>query len=110
MPDTTPTALALALTLTVTACAPGPDAIAPATLPEATYTGLTCSRATTLRDQTSATLAALEERQRTVATGDALAVFLIGLPVSGLTGSDAQGRIATEKGRLLALDARLARC
>ena len=41
---------------------------------------------------------------------DAVGVFLILVPVGSLTGGDVSGQIATERGRLLALDARLARC
>jgi len=101
---------AMLAALALAACAPGPDAIAPASMPPATYAGLTCAAAATLRDQTAIHLSALEEQQRSAATGDALGVFLVGVPVSTLAGRDQAGTIATEKGRLLALDARLARC
>lgn len=103
-------AAALILPALLVACAPGPDAIAPAPLAPDTYAGIPCADARARHRAATETLAALEARQRSAATGDALAVLLIGLPVSGLTGSDARGLIATEKGRLLALDARLARC
>jgi len=42
--------------------------------------------------------------------GDAVGVFLIGVPVSSLSGSDKEGLIATSKGKVTALETRLLRC
>jgi hypothetical protein len=39
-----------------------------------------------------------------------LGVFLIGVPVSSLSGGDRAGQIATLKGQVLALETRLAGC
>ena len=102
--------IAITAAFLLSACAPRPDAIAPVPAPPDTYAGLSCTAAASLRTDVATTLTALETRQRTAAASDAFAVFLIGVPVSGFTGSDAQDRIATEKGRLNALDARLGRC
>lgn len=44
-------------------------------------------------------LAALEKQQSSAATGDALGVFLIGVPTTSLTGGDKAGEIAVEKGK-----------
>ena len=55
-------------------------------------------------------LAALEGKQKGAVAGDAIGVFLIGVPVSSLTGGDVSGHIATSKGKVLALEARVASC
>ena len=55
-------------------------------------------------------LAALESKQRSAATGDALGVFFIGVPVSSLTGNDVSGSIGASKGKVVALENRLMTC
>jgi hypothetical protein len=94
----------------VAACAPGPNAVAPAPMPAGLYAGLSCTQARAERAVAAEREAALTARQLGAATGDAVAVLLIGLPVSGLTGGDVSGQLAAERGRLLALDARLSAC
>jgi hypothetical protein len=42
--------------------------------------------------------------------GDAIGVFLIGVPVSSLSGGDKEGLIAAAKGKELALQNRLLGC
>ena len=100
----------LLIAVAMTACAPGPNAVAPTAMPAGLYDGLTCTQARTEREASAAREAALSARQRSAATGDAIGVVLIGLPVSGLTGGDVSGQLAAERGRLIALDARLMRC
>jgi hypothetical protein len=56
------------------------------------------------------TLAALESKQKGAVIGDAVGVFLIGVPVSSLTGNDRSGAIAASKGKVLSLEARTASC
>ena len=92
------------------ACAQRPDAIAPATMPAGMYSAASCSQARAELAQVSQSLAAMEQQQNSAATGDALGVFLIGVPTSSLTGGDKAGQIAVEKGRKLALEARLRGC
>lgn len=99
-----------ALTALVGACAPRPDAIAPISMPDSMYSGMSCERAKQEYSKTANTLGALEKKQNDAATGDAVGVFLLGVPASSLTGGDKSGQIATEKGKKIALEARLARC
>lgn len=101
----TPLVLALALA----ACAASPDKIAPVSMGSA-YAGVSCSRASAERAAAAEALAALEDRQRDAARNDAIGVILIGVPVASLSGNDAAGEIGLEKGRVAALDARLAGC
>ncbi len=102
--------LALAAAVALTACAQSPDAIAPVAMPAGMFSGTSCVDARSEQASTAARLAALSAQQQSAVTGDALGVILIGVPVSSLAGGDKAGLIATEKGQLLALDARLAGC
>ena len=101
--------LALALILTMAACAKSPDSIVPVSMAGA-FDGLSCGAATQMLASEQTTLAALEQRQRNAVTADAIGVFLILVPVSSLTGNDVTGEIAASKGKVLALEARLAGC
>jgi len=52
----------------------------------------------------------LEIQQQSVATGDAIGVFLIDATVASLTSGNRTGLIAAERGKVLVLNARLQRC
>lgn len=79
-------------------------------MPSGMYDSLTCQQASRERTQLAAKLAGLEKQQNGAATGDAIGVFLVLIPVSTLTSGDKEGEVATAKGQMLALDARLATC
>lgn len=96
--------------LLVSACAQSPDSIAPVAMPGGMYDHLSCSDAVATRASIGQQLASLEAAQRQAVTGDAIGVFLIGVPTASLTGGDKAGLIAAEKGKAQALDARLLRC
>lgn len=91
------------------ACAARPDAIA-ATPMTGAYDGTSCSNARALLATEQARLAALSAQQVQAANGDALGVLLLGIPVSSATGGDKAGEIAASKGKINALQARLASC
>lgn len=95
--------------LALSACAQSPDAIAPVSLGNA-YASLGCGEAQAALQREQMTLMQLSAAQTQAVTGDALGVFLIGVPVSSLSGSDKAGLIAVSKGKVLALENRLMRC
>lgn len=101
--------LPLATIAALAACAQRPDAIAPADLGNA-YAATSCHDARMQLAQVQADLAALSTAQTAAANGDALGVFLLGVPVGSLTGGDKAGQIATAKGQQLALQTRLRGC
>lgn len=101
--------LALAALPLIAACAQNPNSIAPVSMGDA-YAGISCNQARGAIGPERQTLAALEAKQKSAVTGDALGVFLIGVPVSSLTGGDVAGQIALSKGKLAALEARAASC
>lgn len=98
-----------AAALSLAACAQSPSSIAPVSLGNA-YAAHDCQQARADLIIERDTLAALEGKQRGAVAGDALGVFLVGIPVSSLTGGDVSGEIAASKGRAMALEARVAAC
>lgn len=96
--------------LFVCACAKSPSSIAPAAVPVELYKNLSCTDAPSERERIANNLASLETQQRQAVVGDAIGVFLIAVPVSSLFGGDVSGLIATERGKLLAIDARIREC
>ena len=97
------------LLISSAACTPRPDSIAPVSMTGA-YDQLSCTNARNQLDTERATLAGLEKRQNAAATGDAIGVFLVLIPVSKLTGGDVAGEIGTPKGKVIALEQRVSRC
>lgn len=91
--------------LTLAACAKRPDAIAPANIPFEAYLTQSCDELASLLIAEQQLLSALEAQQNSAATGDALGVFLVGIPVSSVTGGDQEGNIAVSKGKIEAIEA-----
>lgn len=100
---------AIASAATLTACAQSPSAIQPVSMGNA-YSGISCSAARAALASERSHLASLEAAQKGAVAGDAIGVFLIGVPVSSLSGGDQAGAIATSKGKIVALENRLLHC
>jgi len=101
--------LALAALPLIAACAQSPSSIQPVSYGNA-FAAVACNQARADLVNERQVLAALESKQKGAVAGDAIGVFLIGVPVSSLTGGDVAGSIAASKGKVLALEARLASC
>lgn len=101
--------LPLLLLPVVAACAKGPDAIVPVSM-GAAFQATPCREAHALLAQERVQLASMSESQRSAQMGDAVGVFLLGVPVSSLSGADKEGMIATSKGKVIALESRVAGC
>lgn len=91
------------------ACAKQPENIAAVPMSANAFASYSCSDLAATRLTTSQTLENLSSSQRSAATGDALGVLIIGLPLSSLAGSDREAEIAVARGELQALDQQLAR-
>jgi len=89
--------------LVISGCAKRPDAIVPVDIPMAAYENLTCEQIATEIVAENQKLSALSQAQNNAATGDAVGVFLIGVPVSSVSGGDKEGDIAVSKGKLQSL-------
>lgn len=90
--------------LALSACAPRPVSLGNA------YVNHDCRAAVSELNAERQSLVALSQAQSNAATGDAIGVFLIGVPTSSLTGGNKAGDIAASKGKILALEARVAAC
>lgn len=99
----------LFVALALSACAKGPDAIAPISMGDA-YLMMPCDKAATRLSEERARYNVLASKQKGAVAGDAIGVFLIGVPMSSLTGGDVEGQVAESKGKILALEARQSAC
>lgn len=99
--------IAVALAACVTSCAKRPDAIVPVDIPMAAYQNDNCQSLAQelVKEQTN--LASLSKQQNSAATGDAVGVFLVGVPLSSAAGGDKEGQIAVTKGKINAIEASL---
>ena len=93
--------------LAIAGCAKRPDAILPVDVPMAAYGNLNCEALLQehLREQSA--LATISQQQNQAATGDAVGVFMLGVPVSSTFGGDKEGQVAVSKGKVNAIDANL---
>ena len=83
---------AFALVPLIAACAQNPASIAPVPMHGA-FNAMPCQEAVNALVAERATLASLTAKQRGAAAGDAFSVLLIGVPTSGLTGTNVAGEI-----------------
>lgn len=90
--------------LALAGCASRPDAIAPSPVSASEYQGLSCSEITSLLAEKRDTLREAERQQNRAATGDAIGVFLVLLPIGSAFGGDNEGVVAQYKGEVLALE------
>jgi hypothetical protein len=97
--------VATMVVLVLAGCARRPDSIAPAHIPFEAYSSMDCAQINSLLVSERQILASLEVQQNSAATGDAVGVFLIGVPISSLSGGDQEGNIAVSKGKVQALEA-----
>ena len=102
-------ALMIAAALMISACAKSPGSIVPISMAGA-FEGTSCSMARSMLATESQNLTGLNERQRDAVAGDAIGVFLIGVPMGSLSGNNVEGQIAAARGKIIALEARLTAC
>ncbi|MBT4939405.1 MAG: hypothetical protein HON14_09765 [Rhodospirillaceae bacterium] len=90
--------------LAVSGCASRASSVAPSAIPSANYKGLSCAETKVALEQKRAKKNALTTQQNNAATGDAVGVFLVLLPVGSIFGADKEGELAQAKGEVLALE------
>ena len=90
--------------LSLSGCARQPDQIAAAEIGPSGYAGYSCAQLAAERTEVAQALDNLSASQRAAASGDAWGVFLLGLPISSMSGNDQEAAIAIAKGRLQAID------
>lgn len=85
-------------------CAKRPDAIVPVDIPMAVYNNQSCQQLGQELLTEQQNLAAISKAQNEAATGDAVGVFLIGVPMSSAVGGDKEGQVAVAKGKVQAIE------
>ncbi|MDQ0997009.1 hypothetical protein QFZ34_002191 [Phyllobacterium ifriqiyense] len=95
---------AVVLTAGLVGCAKRPDAIVPVDIPMAAYSNIECPGLAQELVKEQTTLASLSKQQNQAATGDAVGVFLIGVPASSTFGGDKAGQVAVSKGKVNAIE------
>ena len=95
---------AVALAVGLVGCAKRPDAIVPVDIPMAAYSNLACPGLAQELAKEQNNLASLSKQQNQAATGDAVGVFLIGVPASSTFGGDKEGQVAVSKGKVNAIE------
>lgn len=88
----------------VSSCAKRPDAIVPVDIPMAVYDSQNCQQLGNELIKEQQNLAAVSKAQNEAATGDAVGVFLIGVPMSSAVGGDKEGQVAVSKGKVQAIE------
>ena len=92
------------LSLVIVGCASRASSVAPVAIPSANYKGMSCDETKVALEQKRAKQYALTNQQNNAATGDAVGVFFLLLPVGSIFGADVEGELAQAKGEVLALE------
>ncbi len=92
--------LIICAALALTGCAKEPENIPAADIGTGAYNGQSCRQLEERRLHYTQQLANLTAEQRQAATGDAWGVFLLGLPLSSMSGNDRETDIAITRGHL----------
>lgn len=97
--------IVLAVTLiALSACAKKPDQIAATNIGDSAYRGQSCQQLNQAKTKIRHDLDNLSAAQKSAATGDAWGVFLLGLPLSSLSGNDREAAISVAKGHVQAIE------
>lgn len=102
-------ALAVTAIAVLSACAQRPDQIAAVEVGGNEYSGYSCSQLSDAELRYGQALANLSADQNRTASGDAWGVFLLGLPISSMSGADNETKIAVTKGHLQSIEREKAR-
>ena len=93
-----------AIVAIVSACAKDPEQIAAVSMDDTTYARQNCTQLAKQEVYQEQLLKALSADQKKAKSGDAWGVFLLGLPISSMSGNDKETQIAVTKGRLDAIE------
>lgn len=99
----TPLILAIGAIVAITGCATRPESIRSTYVPFERYAALDCPQLATRQADTRAELEKFSKLQDSKANGDAVGVFLLGIPFSKLSG-DHEADVARLKGEVEAID------
>ena len=97
-------AVTLVAIATLTACAKQPDQIAAVEVAPDAYKSYSCSKLAAEKLSITQDLENLSAKQKSAANGDAWGVFLLGLPLSSMSGNDQEAMISIAKGKVQAIE------
>ncbi|MCV2877641.1 hypothetical protein OE699_02145 [Sedimentimonas flavescens] len=86
------------------ACAKQPDQISAVDIGDRAYANYSCRDLAKEKLSIEQDLANLTAKQKSAANGDAWGVFLLGLPLSSMSGGDQEALIAVAKGKVHAIE------
>ncbi|MEO9463914.1 hypothetical protein [Sulfitobacter pontiacus] len=95
--------LILPCILLASACAKEADQIAAANIGPNPYLGASCKQLGETELQLAQNLEVLTAAQKSAASGDAVGVILLGMPLSSMSGNDKETDIAITKGKIQAV-------
>lgn len=93
----------------VAACAKAPEQISAVEIGDDAYRHYSCSQLRNEKLKIEQDLANLSAKQKAAASGDAWGVFLLGLPLSSMSGNDQEALIAVAKGKTQSLEREMVR-
>jgi len=103
------TALMALGTLFIVGCAQQPENTPAADIGQGAYRSANCAQLSDAELRYNQQLENLSASQRQAASGDAMGVFLLGLPISSMSGNDRATEIAVTRGHLQEIDREQAR-
>ena len=92
--------VAISIIATSAACSPRPENIEAADIGQGAYTSMNCGQLAERQLHYNQRLTDLSAAQNRAATGDAWGVFLLGLPLSRMSGGDRATEVAVTRGHL----------
>ncbi len=96
--------LLAALLAVLTGCATSPGSVRPMAVSSVLFSHLSCQDLAIVSASTTVALDKAWRQQKSTASGDALGMFLIGLPVSSMGGGDVEHSLAQHLGEAKAID------
>lgn len=96
--------IAIVLVVSIAACAKSPDKIAAVDVGGDAYSRHSCAQLASDKLKIEQDLANLSAKQKSAASGDAVGVLLLGLPLSSMSGNDQEALIAVAKGKIQAIE------
>lgn len=94
----------LVISVLAVSCASRPGSVTPVAISASDYANLSCQETISLLSSKRDEESELSRQQSRAATGDAVGVFFVLLPVGSLIGSDVEGELAQSKGEVVALE------
>lgn len=94
----------LSIAVLFSACAKNPDRISAFEISSHGFKDYSCERLASEKQTSVHQLENLSAQQRAAADGDAIGMFLVGLPISSMAGNDREAAVSLAKGTIQAIE------